>query len=70
MRPCMIIDYPQVLRDIVAEGGAKPSHPGAETVICQMCGDLDRYSEAYAQVADPVWEEEYEKEMVCDTARR
>jgi MoaA/NifB/PqqE/SkfB family radical SAM enzyme len=30
LRPCMLIDNPQVIRDVVRECGARPSHPGAE----------------------------------------
>ena len=31
--PCPIIDNPQALREMVAESGAYPTHPGAETVL-------------------------------------
>ncbi|MDI6825205.1 MAG: radical SAM protein [Bacillota bacterium] len=31
--PCPIIDAPAALRDIVAESGARPTHPGAESIL-------------------------------------
>ena len=57
--PCSIIDNPQVLRDIVAETGAYPTHPGAEGVITDLAKQLDDYSRSYREIADKVWEEEY-----------
>ncbi|HVP57899.1 MAG TPA: SPASM domain-containing protein, partial [bacterium] len=42
--PCMLIDNPQILRDVVRETGARPTHPGAETLVTTLAGDLDRYS--------------------------
>lgn len=33
LAPCPIIDNPQALREMVAESGAYPTHPGAETVL-------------------------------------
>ncbi len=59
LRPCTIIDNPQVLRDIVAETGAYSTHDGAETIITDLAKQLDEYSCAYGRIADKVWNEEY-----------
>ncbi len=59
LMPCSIIDNPQVLRDIVAECGAYATHDGAETIVTDLAKQLDKYSEDYRKVADPVWENEY-----------
>lgn len=59
MRPCMIIDNPNVLRDIVAESGAHPTHPGAETIITDLAGSLDKYADEYGKIVDPIWAEKY-----------
>lgn len=59
LQPCMIIDHPWVLREVVAESGARPTHPGAETIITQLASFLDRYAAAYAEIADLAWEREY-----------
>jgi len=59
LMPCSIIDNPQVLRDIVAETGAYPTHSGAEGVITNLAKQLDDYAHSYKEIADKVWEEEY-----------
>ena len=59
LRPCSIIDNPYILRDIVAETGAYPTHEGAETIISCLAGPLDKYASDYKKIADKVWEEEY-----------
>lgn len=33
LMPCPIIDNPQVLREIVKESGARPTHPGADDIL-------------------------------------
>jgi len=59
LRPCSIIDNPYILRDIVAETGAYPTHEGAETIISCLARPLDKYASDYKRIADKVWEEEY-----------
>ncbi|HHV62373.1 MAG TPA: radical SAM protein [Firmicutes bacterium] len=59
LRPCMIIDNPHILREVVRETGAHPTHDGAETVITNLADALDSYAESYGRVADPVWATEY-----------
>lgn len=60
LRPCMIIDEPSVLREVVAEEGAHPTHPGAESIITELAPALDRYADEYARLADPVWAKQYQ----------
>jgi len=59
LRPCMIVDCPQVLRDVVAGAGAHPTHDGAETIITALKGFLDRYAQEYGELADQALVEEY-----------
>jgi len=59
LRPCMIIDNPRVLREIVAESGAHPTHPGAETIITDLAEAIDSYAEEYGKIVDPVWLQKY-----------
>lgn len=60
MCPCMIIDNPQVLRNIVAQTGARPSYPGAESIITESASFLDEYAKKIHQLWDPVWVEKYD----------
>lgn len=59
LRPCMIIDNPWVLRDVVKRHGARPTHPGAETVLTDLADFLNDYAHRWAQVSDPSWYREY-----------
>ncbi len=59
LRPCMIIDNPHILREVVTECGAHPTHPGADTVINDLAENLDNYAEEYGKVVDPVWSQIY-----------
>ncbi|HHY94518.1 MAG TPA: radical SAM protein, partial [Firmicutes bacterium] len=50
--PCPIIDNPQALREIVAESGAHPTHPGAKTVLQDpIASRLDDVSRRWAERA-------------------
>ncbi len=68
LRPCCIIDNPHVLREIVAETGAYPTHDGAETVIGCLAKPLDKYADDYKKIADKAWEEEYEPKEDIEAA--
>jgi MoaA/NifB/PqqE/SkfB family radical SAM enzyme len=60
LRPCTIIDHPQVLRDICAE-----CHPySTDGSVCGLVTPpvstaLDEYSREVAKILDPVWEREF-----------
>ena len=60
LRPCMLIDRPEVGRDMFASPGAYATHEGADAIFTGLAGEMDSYSEAYAELADPAWEREYE----------
>ena len=55
----MLIDEPEVLRDCVAKYHAYPTHPGAETLVTELKGEIDDYARSYRAIADEVWEDEY-----------
>jgi hypothetical protein len=59
MRPCMLIDVPEVLRDVVEKYGARPSHEGADSLVKDLKEDIDKYSQAFKDLSDPYWEENY-----------
>jgi hypothetical protein len=57
-RPCMVIDRPQVLRDHVTRFGAKPSQPGAETILSgKLAGEIDGIATEWKKYADRLWSE-------------
>lgn len=57
LRPCMIIDVPEVLREVVTICGAHPTHLGADAVITDFAEDLDKYASSYRSLADTKWSE-------------
>jgi MoaA/NifB/PqqE/SkfB family radical SAM enzyme len=56
LRPCMIIDRPEVLRRHCREHGARPTHPGAATIVEALARALDERARDVASVMDGVWE--------------
>ncbi len=62
LRPCSFLDNPWVLRDIVAETNAYPTHEGAGTLITDLADSLDKYAAEYKVIADRAWKEEYQPE--------
>ena len=59
LRPCAIIDNPEVLREVVRENNAYPTHTGAEQIITEFAPFLDRYAEEYGRIADEEWFNNY-----------
>lgn len=59
LRPCMIIDNPHVLREIIEDTRPYFTHPGAEEVYTDRAAEMDAYADRYGHFADQVWEREY-----------
>lgn len=61
LTPCMIIDQPWILREIVKKTKAYPTHEGAETIIKnpKIISHLNQYSKKLHKIMDPAWEKEY-----------
>lgn len=58
LTPCMIIDNPNIFRDIVRSCQAYPTHDGAEDVLVKIKDDLDEYGRHVRALFDPIWEEQ------------
>ncbi|MBD3348159.1 MAG: radical SAM protein [Candidatus Eisenbacteria bacterium] len=59
--PCTIIDHPEILRRLVKEHGARPSHEGAETIVedPRIVDHLDRYAARLKELSQPEWYEDH-----------
>jgi MoaA/NifB/PqqE/SkfB family radical SAM enzyme len=73
LRPCMIIDNPHVMREVIRNTGARFTHPGAEEIYTTYKDWMDDYASHWGKLADQVWEEEYgggaeEATALCSTA--
>lgn len=58
LTPCMIIDNPDVFREVVRVCGAHPTHEGAEDVLYKIKAELDEYGRQIRALYDPIWERE------------
>ena len=71
LRPCMLIDHPDVGREIFSTEGAYPTHGGAEQIFTGLAAEMDGYARRYGEIADPAWEKEFrgtsdrEKKIRC-----
>jgi MoaA/NifB/PqqE/SkfB family radical SAM enzyme len=59
LRPCMIIDNPHVMRELIQETNPYFTHPGAEEIYTTRSHQMDVYATHFAELADPVWQKEY-----------
>lgn len=57
-RPCPLIDNPEMLRDIVAESGARSTQLHSDETAAEFAAKLAPYARAWGEVADRIWEEE------------
>jgi hypothetical protein len=54
----VIIDNPDVYREIVHSCNAYPTHEGAEDVLMKIKTELDNYGRRIRALEDPIWERE------------
>ncbi len=59
LRPCMIIDNPYVMRDVIKTDRPYFTHPGAEQIYTSLAGKVDEYASSYGPLAEKVWKTEY-----------
>ena len=59
LRPCMIVDNPHVMREIIKEVKPYFTHPGAEEIYTVKSKEMDEYARRFGVYADKIWEEEY-----------
>jgi len=57
--PCMIIDNPHCLRNLVRRQRPTPTHEGAECILNELAPFLDDYGQRYRRLARDTWNEEY-----------
>ncbi|HLO27418.1 MAG TPA: radical SAM protein [Geobacteraceae bacterium] len=59
LRPCMLIDHPEVGREMFNSAGAYSTHDGAAEIFTGLAGEMDEYAGRYAEIADQAWEKEF-----------
>ncbi|HVP19156.1 MAG TPA: radical SAM protein [Spirochaetia bacterium] len=56
LRPCMMVDRPEVFRGHVQKHAPRPTHPGADTLVTTLADGLDRRAVGVKEVMDPLWQ--------------
>jgi MoaA/NifB/PqqE/SkfB family radical SAM enzyme len=56
LRPCIIIDKPEISRNVISEHGAYFTHEGAEIIYKDLSSQMDQYAKQWGAIADPLWQ--------------
>ena len=56
--PCMLIDNPEVMRELYSKCKIYPTHENATCLINSINGDIDEYSRKVKETYNSVWEKE------------
>ncbi|MGI5849676.1 MAG: radical SAM protein [Christensenellales bacterium] len=59
LRPCMIIDHPEILKEIIEKYGAKETHDGAATIINELYEQLMKNAEEWKTISDEIWKRDF-----------
>jgi MoaA/NifB/PqqE/SkfB family radical SAM enzyme len=55
LRPCTLIDRPQVSRNAIEDHGAFFTHEGADIIYHDLVEEIDQYAIKYGEISDPLW---------------
>lgn len=63
LRPCPMLENPDLLREMINKTGAKGTNAEAEETVEHLCAKCDRYAEEWGPVADRIWAEQKHKKL-------
>ncbi|MBR1849006.1 MAG: radical SAM protein [Lachnospiraceae bacterium] len=61
LRPCPMLENPDMLRKIVAETGAHGTNEESDESVEHLCSKCDAYAKEWAPVADDIWKHQIHK---------
>lgn len=61
LRPCPMLENPELLQEMVARTGAKSTDLQCPESADHLCGKCEAYTAEWAPIADELWEQEMEK---------
>ena len=61
LRPCMVIDVPEKWQEVLKESGATLSYPTADNVASNLVDQVNKLSDEWKKVTDPIWYGRYHK---------
>ncbi len=69
LRPCPLLDNPEMLASMVKESGAKSTDMEAPEDVDVLCAKTTPAAKAWSEVADRLWEENPKnREAICESA--
>jgi MoaA/NifB/PqqE/SkfB family radical SAM enzyme len=63
--PCSFLDNPEFIREMVEKHDLRPSHPGAESIVCELQGPLMEMSSRYKRMLAELDEKQEEAPAVA-----
>lgn len=63
LRPCIIIDKPEISRRVIQDSSAYYTHDGAEIIYEHLAPEIDAYASNYGIIADKLWKEYFNNKM-------
>jgi MoaA/NifB/PqqE/SkfB family radical SAM enzyme len=60
LRPCTIIDKPEISRKAISQHNVYFTHPGAEIIYQKLAYEIDEYAKSYGEIADSLWEKHFQ----------
>ena len=61
MRPCMIIDHPEIFREVKESTNPYITHPNAGSIFSNTIqSNLEKYAQEYGEISQPFWNHVYE----------
>lgn len=71
LKPCMMIDNPNVIREIIENTGAKPTDDGAKAMVQDenFKANLDKIAEEFAPYAEKEWKEVFNEQGNVEFSR-
>lgn len=61
LRPCPMLENPDMLRKIVAETGARGTNEESDESVEHLCSKCDAYAKEWGPVADEIWKHQIHK---------
>ncbi len=52
----MLVDHPEVGREMALNHGAYFTHEGADLIFTQLADSMDEFADSYKSFADPAWQ--------------
>ncbi len=66
LRPCPMLENPELLRQMVKRSGAHSTNAEAEEDVDHLCAKCDDYAAAWKDSADAIWEAQPKKKPLYE----